>query len=185
MVTRPLERRVALLRGVNVGTAKRIAMADLRRLFGKLGYHDVRTLLNSGNVVYSGRRTAAAAEAQRLERAIEDELRVSTQVTVLSAMEVAAAVDANPLREFAADPARLLLWVLGDAVATVPLEPLLAQRWEPERIALAGRVAYFWCANGISKSEVLPAAGRILGATGTARNLATMEKLKALVADLG
>lgn len=185
MVTRPLERRVALLRGINVGTAKRIAMADLRRLFATLGYHDVRTLLNSGNVVFSGVRTNAVAEARRLERAIEERLRVSTQVTVLSAIEVAAAVDANPLHACADNPSRLLLWVLGDAGATTPLAPLLERRWEPERVALAGRVAYFWCANGISRSEVLPAASRILGLTGTARNLATMQKLRALVTDLG
>ena len=44
---------VALLRGINVGTAKRVAMEDLRALMGGLGYGDVRTLLNSGNVVFS------------------------------------------------------------------------------------------------------------------------------------
>ena len=57
------QRQIALLRGVNVGRAKRIAMADLRQLIGKLGYTDVRTLLNSGNIVFSGTVRNAATQA--------------------------------------------------------------------------------------------------------------------------
>ena len=67
-----MPRRVAFLRGINVGRAKRIAMADLRSLFSDLGYADVGTLLNSGNVVFSAGSTRADRHSARIERAIQD-----------------------------------------------------------------------------------------------------------------
>lgn len=156
-------------------------MADLREIFVDLGYQDVRTLLNSGNVAFSGARARADAEARRIEEAIAGRLRVTTRVTILSAREVAAAVDDNPLGRVADNPSRLLLWILEDAEVVARLQPLLTGQWKPDALALGGRVAYFWCANGISKSQLLAAASRVLRDAGTARNFATMTKLKALV----
>src|SRR5204862_6684845 len=78
-------RYVALIRGINVGRAKRVAMADLRALVEDLGYGEVRTLLNSGNVVF---RVPAARRGDipgRIEKAITAWLGVSTRVVVLSA----------------------------------------------------------------------------------------------------
>jgi uncharacterized protein (DUF1697 family) len=92
-----IDRRVALLRGINVGTAKRVAMADLRRLFEDLGYGDARTLLNSGNVVFTAVKKRGADDGERIEKAIADRLGVTTRVTVLLGNEVAEAVKENPL----------------------------------------------------------------------------------------
>src|SRR5262245_8002074 len=75
--------QVALLRGINVGTAKRVAMADLRALVEGLGYGDVRTLLNSGNVVFSVPRTAKGDPAARIEKALAAKLGVSSRILVL------------------------------------------------------------------------------------------------------
>lgn len=177
------DRCVALLRGINVGTAKRIAMADLRALMSGLGYGDVRTLLNSGNVVFSagaGAGTVREAGA-RIEQAIAAELGVSTRVVVLKGKDLAAAVRDNPLADVATDPSRLVLQATMEAKALARLKPLLAESWTPEAIALGPRVAYLWCANGIADSRLGAAAGRLLGEDGTARNLATMTKLVALL----
>ena len=92
-----IDRRVALLRGINVGTAKRIAMADLRQVFEDLGYRDVRTLLNSGNVVFTVDKESGDADGARLEKVIADRFGVSARVIVLNRKEVAAAVEENPL----------------------------------------------------------------------------------------
>src|SRR5438445_10847766 len=89
-------RYVALFRGINVGRAKRIAMADLRALMEALGYRDVRTLLNSGNVVFTDPRAARGDVAARIEKAVAERTGVSARITVLSAAELAAAPDANP-----------------------------------------------------------------------------------------
>jgi uncharacterized protein (DUF1697 family) len=96
-------KQVALLRGINVGRAKRVSMADLRALVENLGYGDVRTLLNSGNIVFTSPRAAPGDAAARIERALAAELGVAARVTVVTAAELAAAVSANPLLAVADD----------------------------------------------------------------------------------
>jgi uncharacterized protein (DUF1697 family) len=176
-------RQVALLRGINVGRAKRVAMADLRALVEDLGYGDVRTVLNSGNVVFTTPRAAAGAAAARIEKALATELDVSARVTVLTAADLAAAITANPLLKVADDPSRLLVAVLRKPADRPKLEPLLKQDWAAEVLALGTRVAYLWCAEGILASRLAEAVSRLLGDAVTTRNWATVMKLHALTAE--
>src|SRR5439155_26831574 len=97
-------RHVALLRGINVGRAKRVAMADLRALFEELGYGEVRTLLNSGNVVFTARAGNSATIATRIEKALTKRLGISTRVIVITAGELATIIAKNPLLDVAANP---------------------------------------------------------------------------------
>ena len=177
------DRRIALLRGINVGTAKRIAMADLRKLVEGLGYGDVRTLLNSGNIVFTvpeGGRDDAAA---RIEKAIAARLGVKTRVTVVKGGVIAAAVRENPLKDVASNDSLLLVLVPADRTAHARLKPLLKERWTPEALALGKQVAYLWCARGSVDSPLWAAVNRLLGDQSTTRNMATMTKLAALVED--
>ena len=175
-----IDRRIALLRGINVGTAKRIAMADIRALFEKLGYEDVRTLLNSGNVVFTIKKKEAGDPAARIEKEIASRLGVSTRVTVIGGKELAAALEANPLRKVANNPSHLLVMVLEDDKAGAKLAPLLKEKWSPEALAVKGRFAYIWCADSIVDSRVWASASKLLKDGGTARNVTTMTKLLAL-----
>jgi uncharacterized protein (DUF1697 family) len=171
---------VALIRGINVGRAKRIAMADLRTLVENLGYGDVRTLLNSGNIVFTSARAAPGNAAARIEKAVAERLGVSARVTVLTAAEVAAAVDVNPLLKIADNPSRLLVAVLNNAADRSKLQPLLKLDWAPEALALGDRVAYVWCADGILASRLFESVARAVGAAVTSRNWATVLKLHAM-----
>jgi uncharacterized protein (DUF1697 family) len=175
------DRRAALLRGINVGPNKRIAMADLRQVFEGLGHRDVRTLLNSGNVAFTVGGRAGNDDGGRIEKAIKDHCGVTTRVTVLTRKELAAAVEDNPLTKIADDPARLLVVVFQDATIVAQMRPLLKERWSPEALALGKRVAYLWCANGLLDGKLWPAVGRVAGDACTARNITTMTKLLALV----
>lgn len=183
-MTRAAERAggvlVALLRGINVGKAKRLAMADLRALVEELGYADVRTLLNSGNVVFAAPGVTAGEAAARIEEAIAARVGFSSRVTVLTAAELAAAVAGNPLLELADNPSRLLVAVLSDPADRRLLEPLVGQDWAPEVLALGARVAYHWCPDGVLASRLAEAMGRALGDAVTTRNWATMTKLHLL-----
>jgi len=181
MAAHPQDRRVALLRGVNVGTANRVAMADLRGLFEDLGYAGVRTLLNSGNVVFTVSRDPSRDHASRIEKAVADRLRVRSPVVVLTRKEVAAAVEANPFPSIAHDPARLLVVAFREPEALAWVKPLLKERWAPESLALGSRVAYLWCAQGIVDSRLWAAVNRAAGDRCTARNLTTMTKILALL----
>lgn len=171
---------IALLRGINVGKAKRIAMADLRALVGKLGYGDVRTLLNSGNVVYTLPAKVRGDSAARIEKAIANELGVSSRVTVITAEDLASAVERNPLREAKANPPRFLVAFLNPSADRALLAPLSKRKWGKEKFSLGDRVAYLWCADGILDSELLTEMGRLLKDGITTRNWATVTKLHAL-----
>jgi uncharacterized protein (DUF1697 family) len=175
-------RQVALLRGVNnPGSARRIAMADLRTIVENLGCGDVRTLLNSGNVVFSVPDDRRDDIAARIEKSLALKMAVPCGVTILSAREIGAAVRDNPFAHLADNPSRLLVMVPRERSHRRLLQPLLKQRWHPEALALGTRVAYLWCANGVADSALWPAFDRALEKTGTARNIATMTKLLALV----
>jgi uncharacterized protein (DUF1697 family) len=172
---------VALLRGINVGRAKRVAMADLRALVTKLGYGDVRTLLNSGNVIFTSRAGTPGAAAARIERAMTVRLGVSARVMVLAAAELDGVVAANPLGKVARDPSRLLVAVLAKPADRRRLQPLVKQDWASERLALGARVAYLWCPQGMIKSALAQAVAKALGDAVTTRNWATLTKLHALI----
>ncbi|WP_338766808.1 DUF1697 domain-containing protein [Massilia sp. METH4] len=174
------QRQIALLRGVNVGRAKRIAMADLRKVLGDLGFTNVRTLLNSGNAVFDCAARDAALSAVRIEETLVLKLGVPARVTVLDAQQLAEVVAANPLVDVAADPARLMVAVLSNPAHRAKLEPLAHQQWQPEAFALGRWAAYIWCADGVLASRAAAAVGNLLGDAVTTRNWSTMSKLHAL-----
>lgn len=173
---------VAFLRGINVGRAKRVAMADLRAVAEDLGYTDIKTVLNSGNLVFSAPGVSTDAAAAAIEAAVLSRTGVSSRVTVVEAAELADVVAENPLSAVADDPSRLLVGVLPGLADAAKLEPLLDRDWAPGAIAVRGRAAYFWCPEGVLKSPALDAATRVLGDAITTRNWSTITKLHALVA---
>jgi uncharacterized protein (DUF1697 family) len=173
-------RQIALLRGINVGRAKRVAMADLRKLLGELGYTGVRTLLNSGNVVFDCSRKEAAQSAMRIEEAMVLKLGVGARVTVLDAARLDEVVEDNCLCEVADDPSRLMVAVLNNVADLSKLQPLANQEWKPEAFALGRWAAYLWCADGVLASRAAAAMGKALGDAVTTRNWSTIQKLHAL-----
>lgn len=177
------KKHIALIRGINVGRAKRVAMGDLRALIEGLGYRDVHTLLNSGNVVFSAPSSVRGAPGPRIEQAMAAKLGITARVTVITSAELATAIDDNPLSKIASDPARLLVAVLAKAADRTRIEPLARKNWSPDAIAIGKRVAYVWCAKSQLDSPVFEALARELGDGVTTRNWATMMKLKALCED--
>ncbi len=177
-----MKRYIALLRGINVGKAKRVPMADLRALMEGLGYAGVRTLLNSGNAVFDAKAGSAASHAKQLKAAIREHTGVDCEVIVKTAADLAAAIAEHPLRKHAQDDARMQVMFVQDASTLAELKPLEATDWAPEAFAVGQQAAWLWCASGIIESRVAKAVGKVLKERGTARNWATVEKLQAIVA---
>jgi len=175
------QRLVALLRGINVGRAKRVAMADLRKVLSDMGYSDVRTLLNSGNVVFDCNTADAADSALRIEEALVLKLGVPAKVTVIEAAQLAKIVEENSLQAVADDHSRLLVAVLNNPDEDRgKLEPLARQSWQPEAFALGRHAAYIWCPDGVLASRAAAAMGKALGDAVTSRNWSTISKLHAM-----
>ena len=175
---------VALLRGVNVGGNKGVPMAALKSVAQRLGLGNPRTLLQSGNLVFSSEGHEAEALERMLETAIESEIGVETAVCVRTAAEWTGLVEANPFPEAAADdPAHLLL--IAFKVPPDPAAPEAIARiyHGPERIAVAREHAYIVFPEGVGRSKLTPSLmGKHLG-KGTARNWNTVLKLQAMLSD--
>jgi len=158
-------------------------MEELRVLVSALGYQDVRTVLNSGNIVFTVPPKARGEPAVRIQQAIVGRLGLSTRVTVLTATELETAFVENPLGAIADNPSRYLVYVLSNPRDRSKLIPLTKGDWTPEALGLGQRVAYLWCPEGILKSRLAAAVDRLLGDAVTARNWNTLTRLHSLAGE--
>jgi uncharacterized protein (DUF1697 family) len=176
-------RQIALLRGINVGGARRLAMADLRATMAALGYADATTLLQSGNVVYSSHDPPATAEKRIRERLAAD-AGMDIPVIVRTAAEMRAVVKRNPLRGQATIPKWHHVVFLSELPDRTLAAALDGAEFEPDMLALHGREAFVWWPQGAHNARLTSALlERRLGVAATARNWNTVEKLRALSED--
>ena len=172
---------IALLRGVNVGRAKRVVMGDLRDCLEELGYMNVRTLLNSGNVVFDAAGTSVRAHVDSIRGALMATLDLDVRIVAKPARELTAIMSNNPLLDRVTDPARRLVAFVNEPSALTRLGPLVSGDWAPEVLAVGRHAAYLWCPNGVSKGQLAAAVGRQLSESVTTRNWSTVVKLHAML----
>jgi uncharacterized protein (DUF1697 family) len=171
---------IALLRGVNVGKAKRVPMADLRALLGKLGYTGIATLLNSGNAVFRAEKGSPASHARAIAAALMSDLKVEAPVIVKSANELVTIVAENRLAEAASDPSHLLVAFAQNHSALADLSAIRDLVVAREQFLVGNHAAYLLCESGILKSKAGEALLGKVGKAVTTRNWATVLKLVAL-----
>jgi len=175
--------RIALLRGVNVGGAKKVAMADLKAMIEALGFAEVKTLLQSGNVVFrAGGETEAALEAH-LEAETEKRLGLKTSYLVRDAAQWRAIIDANPFPEEAqAEPSRTLVTVGRAAMPAEALDAVRAVMLPQEKLEAVERQVYAWFGEGMGQSKAAEVLNRKAAkAAATGRNWNTVVKIGALL----
>jgi uncharacterized protein (DUF1697 family) len=167
-------RVAALLRGINIGPNKRIAMPALRAIVESLGYQDVETYLQSGNVVFTpkGRGDYAA----RLSRAIERETGHEVAVLLRTGAELAQVVEQNPY--FVSDPTKVVVVFLGEELELGQLGLGDLGPYLPDELTAHGRALYVSVPNGQGRSKLMEAlVKRRLPTTLTVRNWRTVEAL--------
>ena len=176
-----MTRYALLLRGINVGRAHRIAMADLRELLTAEGHGGVATLLQSGNVVLSDGRSATAV-ARAVEEAIRQHLGMDVGAVVRTAAQVREVVDSDPLGEVADDGSRYVVAFMAEPPGS-ELEDLLGSvDTGDDRYLLRGRELFVWCPHGQMDSPLMTALGKRKGGpVTTVRNWNTVQKLGVLL----
>ena len=174
---------IALLRAINLGPRNRVAMADLRDLVTRLGFGNVQSLLQSGNLVFESDARSAAQLEGVLERDAKRRLGLETDWFVRSARDWQSLIARNPFPADAArDPAHLLVVCLKDAPAARQVKALQSAVTGREVVRAVGQQAYIVYPDGIGRSRVTSALiERMLGTSGTGRNWNTVVKLGALI----
>lgn len=152
-------------------------MGELRSLLSELGYEDVRTLLQSGNVVLSSSKKPAGV-AREISEAVAEEFGVESVVIVRSRDELADVVARNPFEKVAKDPKRFQVSFLSAKPTAGVVNELSAVDVAPERVEFSGREIYAWHPDGIQRSPLAKlVSDKRLGVTATARNWNTVTKL--------
>ena len=171
---------VVLLRGINIGPRNRIAMPALRAALEEAGFGDVRTYVQSGNVVLTS-QAGPARVAATCERAIAESFGLELPVVARTRDELADVVARDPLGGVAKNAKRYQVTFLGAKLAAATVEKLEAAATAGERLVVSGREVYAWHPEGVGRSKLATLlAGRGLGTTATARNWTTVTALLAL-----
>jgi uncharacterized protein (DUF1697 family) len=174
--------QIALLRAINVGGVK-VSMADLKALLADLGLENVRTLLNSGNVVFRSKTKSGADLENLLETEFVKRAGQPTEFFVRTAEEWKSIIDRNPMTDQARrDPGHLLLVVLKRAPSNQEVESLRGAIVGPEIVQADGKQAYIYYPAGVGQSKLTAKLiEKHLGSPGTGRNWNTVLKLAAMV----
>ena len=168
---------IGLLQGINIGSKKRIRMEDLRSLIAALEGEDVRTYVNSGNVVFSHRHTDVAALEREMETALREQIGVDVPVIIRTGQDLARVIADNPFPD-ATDPKTLHVLFLRDKPAIEDVDAVEEMETGADRIAIHAREVYAFLPNYTSGATVdLMKVARALGVDGTSRNWNTVTKL--------
>jgi uncharacterized protein (DUF1697 family) len=172
---------VSLLRGINVGGNKTIPMARLKAAYESLGFAAVKTLLNSGNVVFGTTETNRGKLRKTIEAAVEKEFGFRPAIVLRTAAELGKIIKQNPFSDMAKnDPSHLLLMALAEKSKAGAKANLAKVYSGPEEIEIKGENVYVTYPNGIGKSKLTNTLLEKHIGVGTARNWNTLMKLLAL-----
>lgn len=172
---------VGLVRGINVGARNRINMVDFRAVFIDLGYHNVHTVLQSGNVVFDSALAMTAEQIAAIESKFFQVAGFSARFVILDSSAFLQSLQQNPFSQESYDPSRVLISYLSEAIEVAQLDIPEERALLPDIIHATPKAVYSWYQNGLSDSSIPASFWKQLGCVYTARNLNTVNKLAALI----
>jgi uncharacterized protein (DUF1697 family) len=176
---------IALFRGINIGGRNILPMAELTQMAEAAGYGTFRTYIQSGNAVFEAPAAKAADFAGKMAAAIEKARGFRPDILVMSAAALEKAAKANPFPEGEAEPKTLHLYFLTRPAEKPRLEKMEELCSETERFRLSGAVFYLHAPDGIGRSKLAAKAEALLGVPVTARNWATVTRLREMAEGQG
>jgi uncharacterized protein (DUF1697 family) len=175
-----MKRWIALFRGINVVGNNRLPMASLVRHLEALKLKNIKTYIQSGNVVFDATSTNLTSLTKSLVARIEAEQGFAPKLLLLSPDDLHKAIQNNPFPQAADEPQSLHFFFLEMPSTTPNTQALESAKAETESYVLTDRVFYLHAPEGIGRSKLAATAEKHLGVTATARNFRTVEKLLAL-----
>ena len=170
---------IALLRGINVGGKNILPMQDLLEIFKEMGFTDVNSYIQSGNVVFHSRTKCSNKTGLEVESRIKDRHGISPNVLLLAASELEAAIENNPYE--VQDGKTEHFYFLSSIPKNPDLQRLAMAKAASEKFKLEERIFYLHAPDGIGRSKLAAAVEQSLGVVVTARNLNTVNRLISMV----
>ncbi|MCY3952246.1 MAG: DUF1697 domain-containing protein [bacterium] len=172
---------IVLLRGVNVGGRHKLPMAALRELLVEVGFENVRTYIQSGNIVLDSPDGDRESVARLIRDAIEGRFGFAPHAFVLDIDAFDAAIAANPFPQGTQDPKAVHFFFLAEPDPTADLDGLRELATQGEEFVLTEEVFYLHAPNGFGRSKLVERLHRFVGTETTARNYRSVRAIRALV----
>lgn len=172
-----METGIALFRGVNVGGHNKLPMKELKTFLQPIGLEDVRTYIQSGNLVFRHQAWNKEALSTSIQECVSEHFGFRPQVMLLTLDEWQQAIENNPFPEANATPAALHYYFLESLPGEVDLSVLEKIKKENESFTLRETVFYLHAPDGIGRSKLAERVEKTLGVAVTARNARTVTKL--------
>lgn len=171
--------RIALLRSVNVVGKNTIRMPELARAFEKGGFENVRTYIQSGNVIFDTAEESCDILAGRIKELVTEQFGLTLQLLVITPQELSEIVSHNPFTERTGiDTARLHVTFLDREADSEKAEKLLSYNYPPDEIIIGSRIVYVHCPDGYGRTKYTNTfVEKKLGVNATSRNWNTCQKL--------
>ncbi len=168
---------ISMLRGINVAGHNMIKMEALSKMYGALGFKNVRTYIQSGNVIFEAPSTDDEKLADKIEKKIESMFGFHVQVAIRTKEEIGSIIKKNPLAK-GKDIGWLHVTFLSDVPKDPPLAAIMKVKDKAEEIALVGKEVYLFCPNGYGRSNLNNNfLEKKLGVSATTRNWNTVNTL--------
>lgn len=175
---------IALLRGINVGGKHKLPMKELKTILEDLGSQNVKTYIQSGNVVLQNKEKNRPKLSNRIATAIKDQFGFEPLVLLLELKEFEKAINSSPFPKAESEPKTLHLYFLTKAVEKPDLEKLNKVKKENEQYELIDRVFYLYTPDGIGRSKLAEQVEKALGVSTSARNWRTVNKIMEMVREI-
>ena len=178
-----MKKYIALLRGINVSGQKKIKMADLKNLFEQLGFTNVITYIQSGNVIFSSKMSNKEEIVSKIQQAIEKQFSFIVPTIIITDKELENTIDSFPYSDvdILENQTTLLISFLDRDLKKASLEEIEQYKAYSERIEINNSILYLYCPNGYGKSKLTNTfLEKKLDVVATTRNIKTVLKLKEL-----
>ena len=170
---------IALLRGINIGPHKRMKMEKLRASCAALGFKNIQTYIQSGNIVCQAGKLSSDAAAKKIATQIVKDFGFPADVIARTGEEMKQIIMGNPLLQApSVDGSKLHVVFLSETPAAESIKKLEAIVKAPDKVRHKGKEIYFYFPNGVSGSSIWKHnLDRVLGISGTMRNWRTVNTL--------
>lgn len=169
---------LALLRGINVGGKNKLPMKELVPLFEEAGCNDVRTYIQSGNVIFSAKKTVAQQIPTLVSDSVQSHFELNVPVVIRDAAAFQSIINDNPFLKAGVDIAQLHVSFLANKPTAKKIAQLDPHRSSPDEFVVTGKEIYLRCPNGVARTKLTNAYfDTKLETTSTMRNWKTVVKL--------
>lgn len=172
---------IGLFHGINVGGKNRLPMADLKGEIASLGFKNVRTYIQSGNVVFDSLDQTASSITQQIISLVEKQHGFRPQLILLTPDNLLDAIQSNPFPEAVSEPKTLHFFFLAEPAKTPNREAIDNAQKSTEHYQLTDAVFYLHAPDGIGRSKLAANVEKYLGVPVTARNYRTVDKVRAML----